>query len=339
VKKLIIFDADSIIFTVAWKFRTKKISNLVKLNTNKFISDVLRHANADDYLGFYGAKDEEDTTNLKANFRYAVDSNYKANRPPTPDFVVKWRPVIHNEFKNNWGFLPVEGMEADDAVAIAVNKYRDQYDEIVVATFDKDLKQIPNIIFYNMRTHKMEEISKIEAYRNFYIQMLMGDTSDNIPGLKGIGKVSAFKILKDCTTEYSLFRTTVCKYKEAENFAVKKKLEAITKSILDMLADVEIDSSESEYKGLSGVKLERKIRINSKQELKEAAEETIPGGWKAYFNQQYKLLRMLTEETEDIVIPEVQVNPVKRDDTADVLAAQRALTGNDDDAMDDFLTF
>jgi 5'-3' exonuclease len=336
VKRLIIFDADSIIFTVAWKFRTKKSGNLVKLNTNKFISDVLRHANADDYIGFYGAKDEEDDANLKINFRYAVDPNYKANRPATPDFVVKWRPVIHSEFKNNWGFLPVEAMEADDAVAIAVEKHRGNYDEIVVATFDKDLKQIPDIIFYNMRTHTMELITKDEANKNFYIQMLMGDTTDNIPGLKGVGKVSANKILKDCVTDYSLFRTTVKEYKKAADAAANKKLADIIKQVLADLNNVEIDSSESEYKGLSGVKLERKIRINSKQLLKDEVDTIMPGGWKAYFNQQYKLLRMLTAETEDITIPEVQANPVKKEDK-DVAKSQAALTG--DGHMDDFLTF
>jgi len=337
VKKLIIFDADSIIFTVAWKFRTKKSNNLVKLNTNKFISDVLRHANADDYLGFYGAKDDGDIdTELKINFRYEIDPKYKANRPITPDFVIKWRPIIHNEFKSNWGFLPVEGMEADDAVAIAVEKHRKDYDEIIVATFDKDLKQIPDITFYNMREHKMEKITKENAAKNFYTQMLMGDSTDNIPGLKGVGKAGAVKILKDCTTEFSLFRTTVREYKKAFDNVINKKLAFITKEIKDQLADVEIDTSESEYLNLSGLKLERKIRINNKQILNAEADKLMPGGWKAYFNQQYQLLRMLTKETDDIVIPEVQKSPVKKVDDDSVFNNQKAISGDD---MDKFLTF
>jgi DNA polymerase-1 len=336
MKRLTIFDADSIIFTIAWKFRTKKVSNLIKLNTNKFISDVLRHSNADDYLGFYGAKDDSDELHLKSNFRYAVYDKYKANRPPTPDFVTKWRPVIHTEFKDTWGFMPVEGMEADDAVAIAVEKYRDQYDEIVVATFDKDLRQIPNIIFYNMKSHTMETITTEIANKSFYIQMLMGDAGDNIPGLPGIGKVTAAKILKDCTTEYSLFRATVYQYKQAADVLAKKKLNQLTADILKELADVEIDTSESIYKGLSGPKLERKVRINHKQEIADAVNTVFPGGWKEYFNQQYKLLRMLTAETEDITIPAVQESPIKKTTDEDVLAAQKAIS---DDSMDDFLTF
>ena len=336
MKRLIIFDADSIIFTVAWKFRTKKVSNFVKINTNRFISDVLRNSNADDYIGFYGAKDEGDEITYKPNFRYKVYSDYKANRPPTPEFVKKWRPVIHNEFKNNWGFLPVEGMEADDAVAIAVEKHRNAYDEIIVATFDKDLKQIPNITYYNMKKHTIQKITKDMANKNFYIQMLMGDYGDNVPGIKGIGKEGAPKILKNCITEYSLFNTTVREYKKVADVISTKKLSELIKEVSDMLSNVEIDSSNSEYKGLSGPRLERKIRINSKQIIKDAIDEVMPGGWKVYFKQQYDLLRLLTKETEDIVIPDVQVNPKKSNDV-DVDKNVAAIAGSNH--IDDFLTF
>ena len=332
MSKLLIFDADSIIFTVAWKYRTKKTSNLIKINTNKFISDVLRNCKADDYIGFYGAKGDD----LNPNFRYAIDPKYKANRPPTPDFVVKWGPVIRAEFEDKWGFRPVEGMEADDAVAIAVKKYRDQYDEIVVATFDKDLKQIPDITFYNMKKHEMEKISEIEADKNFYIQMLMGDSGDNIPGIKGIGKKGAPKILENCDSSYSYFRTTALKYKELEDDIRVEELNVISKEIKDMLDDVEVDTSDSEYNGLNGAKLDRKIRINAKIRINEKVDSLLSGGWKAYYNKQYGLLRMLVDAPDFFTIPDVTVSPVKEmlsDITVEV-ATESIL----DEGIDDFLT-
>lgn len=307
-KSLLVFDADSMVFTVAWRFRTKKAKNLVKLNINKFISDVLRHANVDDYIGFYGAKGG------KKNFRYDVYPKYKANRPPTPDFVTKWGPVIRTEFEDKWGFVPVEGMEADDAVAIAVEKHKDDYDEIYVATFDKDLKQIPCVKFYNMKDHTIEDIDAMKAARSFYMQLLTGDSGDNIPGLKGVGKVGATKLLKDCDNEMSLFITVARKYKSNAEDILAKELTAITKTITDELADVEVDTSESVYNGLTGARLERKIRINSKQQLQDKLDETMKGGWKAYYKQQYALLRMLTEEPEDFTTPDPQASPVKKDD-------------------------
>jgi 5'-3' exonuclease len=338
MKKLIIFDADSIIFTVAWHFRTKKIPNFVKISTNKFVADVLRNSNADDYIGFFGAKSEDGSDQYKKNFRYMIDSNYKGNRPSTPDFVVKWRPTIHKEFKDTWGFLPVEGMEADDAVAITVEKHRDNYDEIIVATFDKDLRQIPDITFYNMKDHTMEKITKEQAAKNFYTQMLTGDPGDNIPGLKGIGKVSAAKILNSCVNEFGLFRTVVGEYKKSADIVANKKLTELTNEILEQLKDVEIDSSSSEYFRLSGPRLERKIRINSKQTIKDAVDAYMPGGWKTYFKQQYDLLKLLTKETEDIVIPDARSNPNKIDPATVNDSASEWLNSTEDPTMDNFLT-
>lgn len=335
MSKLLIFDADSVIFIVAWQFRTKKISNMVKLSTNKFISDVLRHANADDYLGFYALKNENDETKIKPNFRYAVYDKYKANRPETPDFVHKWRPVIHTEFKDTWGFVGVQGLEADDAVAIAVEKYRSKYDEIIIATFDKDLKTVPGITFYNMKDHTMQFINEFEAASNFYKQMLMGDSGDNIPGIKGVGKVAANNILKNCSSIYGLFRTTAKTYRDTAKKIEDKELSVI-KSEVDTFLTYEASFDQtSPYKGLTGNKLKRKIRIVSKQRLKEKVDEIMPGGWKVYFKQQYTLLRMLTEENEDITIQNVLPNPVKYDVPETDQDVVKAVFGEE---IDSFLT-
>ncbi len=330
MSKLTIFDADSIVFTVAWSFRTKKATNLVKLNTNKFISDVLVNSGADDYIGFYASKED----GFKPNFRYAIDPKYKANRPPTPDFVIKWGPTIRKVFKDGWGFVPVEGMEADDAVAIAVEQYRDKYDEITVATFDKDLRQIPNVVFYNMRKHTMEKIENFDALKNFYIQMLMGDSTDNIKAIAGIGKVGARKILKECTTEYSLFRATVNSYVNYETNLRKKEQAALVKEIKDEIVNTEAkgDKYTGIYAGLSTAKLDRKIRINTAKQLKDIIEAAIPGGWKKYFFKQYALLKMLTEPHDDLDVPDVQESPVKE------LVKEKIKRVEKRKAIDDFLT-
>jgi len=283
-------------------------------------------------LGFYGAQVDEAV--YKPNFRYTIDPNYKANRPDTPDFIKEWRPTIHEAFKDTWGFQAVDGMEVDDAVAIAVEKYKNNYDEIFVATFDKDLKQIPNTTFYNMKKHVTENITEDIANKYFYTQVLTGDSSDNIPGLKGIGPAKAKKTLKDCISEYSLFRTTALAYKQKAEEVYNKKLANITTDIMAELVDIDIDTSQSEYANLSEAKLQRKIRINSKAFLKTHMEEIMPGGWKAYYKQQYSLLRLLTEENEDITIPNVQQNPVKVSEE-DLAEKVNSITAPD---LDDFLT-
>ena len=310
MSKLLLFDADSIVFTVAWQFRNRKTSNLVKLNTNKFISDVLVNSGADDYIGFYASKEDGDLP----NFRYAVDPNYKANRPETPDFVVKWRPTIHGIFKDKWGFMPVDGMEADDAVVITAKKYENDYDEIIIATFDKDLKTIPNITWYNMKDHTMLPISKFDASYNFYKQVLMGDSSDNITGIPGVGKKGAEKLLKDCTSIYGLYRTTVKAYSEFRQKLVEKEQKAVTALIKAEIKDAAEQNGGvaiGEYANLTDARLNRKIRINTKAAVEETVEAIVPGGWKKYYLQQYTLLKMLTEAPDFFTIPDITSSPVK----------------------------
>jgi len=331
MSKLIVFDADSIVFTVAWSFRTKKVDNLVKIKTNKFITDVLTNSGADDYIGFYASKEES----TKPNFRYAIDPKYKANRPPTPDFVIKWGPTIRNEFSKKWNFIPVDGIESDDAVAIVANHYKNDYDEIIIATFDKDLKQIPNTTFYNMKDHTMLDISELDAARNFYTQLIMGDSTDNIKGIPGMGRVAAKKLLKDCDTEYAMFRKVVITYSEFENKLKEKILTAEYKKITEEIKDPDYTG---EYLGMSGAKLKRKIRINTKPLIDSTIAETIPGGWKSYYKMQYSLLHMLTEAPDDFTMPTAIYSPVKdmlndnKDKTTHIVASVKV------DELDDFLT-
>jgi 5'-3' exonuclease len=331
MSRLVIFDADSIIYTVAWNFRNKKVKKMVEIMTNKFLSDVLMQAKATHYVGFYGSKED----GALPNFRLGIDPLYKAKRPPTPDFVIQWRPTIHDVFKTEWKFAAVDGMEADDAVLIAVNKYRDEFDSIVVATFDKDLRQIPNITFYDMQKHTTEFITELEAARHLGKQMLMGDASDNVPGIPGTGKVTAKNLLQDCTTVGQVKFKVARAYQAYEQSLYNKQMDIITKEIHLSLEGTTADTIPAQYKGLTGARLDRMIRINTVKELLPRMQQIIPGGWKKYFEQQYSLLAMLPSH-DTFVVPDVQASPfidiVTNNDTADDVAPVVHAT------MDDFLT-
>jgi len=324
--RLIIFDADSIIFTVAWRFRAKKASNLVKISTNKFIADVLSNSGADDYIGFFALKSEND---IKPNFRYTIDPEYKANRPETPDFVKKWRPTIHGEFINKWGFIGVEGMEADDAVAITAKHYRDDYDSITIATFDKDLKQIPDITFYNMKDHQQTEITELEAAYNFYYQMIMGDSGDNIKGIPGLGKAAAKRILKDAGSICELFIRTAREYFKYEDKLRKKIFKEKYEEVQAKIAEDADNGIKNDLSKLSEAQLKRRIRIMIKQDVSDAVEEVLPGGWKAYYKKQHGLLHMLTEPIEGFDIPEIRKNDFKTETSSTMTSKE---------ALDDFLS-
>jgi 5'-3' exonuclease len=295
-KKLIIFDADSMIFTVAWKFRDKNVKAMVTMHLNKFISEVILNSGATHYIGFFGSKKD----GAKPNFRYSVDPNYKINRPETPEWVVKWRPILFEAMETKWGFTGVDGMEADDAVAIAAKYYMNQYEEIIIAACDKDLQQIPGITYYNYQKHEKHSINTFDAAMSLGVQILMGDATDGIKGLDGIGPKKAVKVLFECTTIPQIKWTVARMYKQQED-------DLRTKAELATLSDVKAELAIREdivKLDLSDKQLDRLVRIESKKRLATAMFDVMPGGWKQYLKTQMQLLTLLTEAPDWFVIPE-----------------------------------
>lgn len=102
-----------------------------------------------------------------------------------------------------------DGCEADDLMGIAQCAESAKAGTIIVS-LDKDMLMIPGTHYSWhieggppekrwVREAKLQDVSRIEGLRHFYTQMLTGDTSDNIKGVKGIGKVGAARMLSDDT--------------------------------------------------------------------------------------------------------------------------------------------
>jgi len=130
------------------------------------------------------------------NFRHqlAVTAPYKGHRPPKPiHFKACFEYLV-----SHWGATYTEGLEADDIVAIL------QEDNTCIAHIDKDIDTVAGRHF-NFDTYTFYELTEQEALCNFYRQFLVGDTSDNIKGVDGIGKVKAAKLLTPTMTEMEMF--------------------------------------------------------------------------------------------------------------------------------------
>lgn len=144
------------------------------------------------------------------NFRYDIYPRYKESRAN----VVK--PVhydlLFNHLKASGAIIP-EGMEADDAVCMTAWKHLLDGDDYIIAGIDKDLKQIPGT-HYDYGKNTFIEIDDWEASFNLYSQLLTGDSDDDIPGLRGVGPVTARKILQDCDDERDMYRVCVDQWKE-----------------------------------------------------------------------------------------------------------------------------
>lgn len=130
----------------------------------------------------------------KGNFRYDVATikPYKGNRDPNhrPKYYKELREYLVERF----GTTVVEGMEADDALGIEQYKHKDQ--STCIVSIDKDMKTIPG--WHYNPSHKLLFNQSIEDANRFLLwQMLVGDTTDNIPGINKIGPKTADKILEE----------------------------------------------------------------------------------------------------------------------------------------------
>jgi len=131
------------------------------------------------------------------NFRNKVSSEYKANRDKLH------RPTYLDEIKDylvrkHSGYLS-QGCEADDFFGQASSDAKGLGRVPIIASIDKDLKQIAGY-HYNFMSGQIEEISEELASVVFWRQMLEGDRVDNIQGIKGIGEVKARNTLPVGTT-------------------------------------------------------------------------------------------------------------------------------------------
>lgn len=136
--------------------------------------------------------------------RKVISSTYKANRKPN-----KWVNLLRQRIINNEQAKYDLAFEADDLIA---DRAKELNYECIICSIDKDLNQIQGWKFdlYKAKTGEIDQYGReIKKYRGLHyvspedakkliwLQMLMGDSADNIKGIHGIGKVKAEKIIKD----------------------------------------------------------------------------------------------------------------------------------------------
>ena len=197
--RLAILDADLICYRTG--FASEDVSEAICLArvtqlVHEIVFDDLK---CDDYKAYITGK-----TNFRNDI--AVTEPYKGNRKDAK------RPTHYQAIRNHLqrlGAELVEGQEADDAVAIEATKTGGW-----IVSIDKDLDQVAGW-HYNFVKHEEYYVTEEEGLRNLFTQVLTGDRTDNIIGLKGIGPVKAAKLLQDCKTEKEYYDACLKAYSEA----------------------------------------------------------------------------------------------------------------------------
>ena len=140
-------------------------------------------------------------------FRNDIYSEYKANRPPMPDELRNQLEPVKSICKAiGFPLIEIAGVEADDVIATIAKKAKDAKLKCVISSLDKDLMQLvddPDTTLMNTMKHEIfnEEkvLEKFGVKPSQIIDMLalVGDSSDNIPGVPKVGQKTAAKWLNE----------------------------------------------------------------------------------------------------------------------------------------------
>lgn len=190
-----------------WKYHLKdeaieSIGNRDDLDIEEFI-EVLDPTGFEDDIDMSISKllHSTSSTSIKLclsgskNFRYELATLQSYKGQATRDDSTK--PVHLQLVKDGYirrGAEIVDFLEADDVMSAYQTILKGEGKESVICSSDKDLRTVPGLN-YNIGKGKMEVISEAEADYNFFYQLLIGDSTDNIPSPYSLGDVSARKFL------------------------------------------------------------------------------------------------------------------------------------------------
>jgi DNA polymerase I len=187
-------------------------------------------------------------------FRHEMYDAYKAHRPPMPEDLRSQIEPLHDIVRNlGFPLICISGVEADDVIGTLTNQAINHNQPIIVSTGDKDLAQLVNshVTLINTMTNKLldpkgvEEKFGIPPERIIDYLALVGDTSDNIPGIQKVGPKTAVKWLQqygtldDIVEHASEIKGKVGEYLRSglEQLALSKRLTTIK---LDVALDLEL---------------------------------------------------------------------------------------------------
>ena len=233
---------------------------------------------------------------LKApTFRHKKYDEYKGTRKPMPDELAQQMPLIKDVLSAmNIKILELEGYEADDILGtIASMGEQRKNDTILLLTGDRDyLQLVSDKVMVRIPTTKqgnteytdytpdvVKEKFNIEPSQFIEIKGLMGDTSDNIPGVPGVGEKTAFSLIEkyhDVDNIYSLVETGKevdgIKGKLREKIEANKELAYLSRDLGTIYREVPLNISIDDIK-MQDVNNDELYRLFIKLQFKNYIEK------------------------------------------------------------------
>ncbi len=215
-------------------------------------------------------------------FRDELYPEYKAHRPPTPtDLSLQFKPLLEVLTALGLPILIIPGVEADDVIGTIARQATLAEREVIISTGDKDLAQLVNkhITLINTMTNvTMDEQGVLNKFGVMPEQIidyltLVGDTSDNVPGVRKCGPKTAVKWLSTYQTLDNLIaHADEISGKIGENLREDIPNLGLSKKLVTIKTDVDLEDNLDAYK-LKSLDKEKLLAIAKEFEFKSWIKE------------------------------------------------------------------
>ena len=289
MKKIIILDGNSVMFRAY--YATAYTGNLMQARSGLYTNAIYGFVNMIQHI-----LQTEDMTNIfvafdkgKKTLRHQTYSEYKSGRSATPEEFLMQIPYI-KEYLDVLGIkhLELDDYEADDIVGSMAYLAKDKFDEVMVVSGDKDLLQLAkgNIHVYLTKKgltdlecyteENFKSLMGIESSQMVDYKGLIGDNSDNLPGVPGIGPKTAAKLLDQYgSLEGIINNLDNLSGKLKENISTYKEQALRSKTLATLYLDVDLEYSVEDTLYVEPSKLElRKFyeKVEFKSFIKKLGE-------------------------------------------------------------------
>jgi DNA polymerase-1 len=282
-KRLFLIDGNSFCYRAFYAIRSLSNSKGQPTNAiygfNSMLSKIIKDEKPDMLAVAFDLKGP--------TFRHKKFEEYKIHRKPMPDDLVSQMSYIRQLVQaHNIPIYEMQGYEADDVLATLAKKAEVRDIETFIVTGDKDALQLvdSHIKVYSTHkegliydAHKVEEIYGVGPDKVIDIMALMGDATDNIPGVKGIGEKSAIELISEFGSLEGLYKN-IDKVKSTARkkiLALGKESAYLSKELatVDIDVPIDIDFKELELKEPDQARL---LELYKELEFKSLLKDLTP---------------------------------------------------------------
>lgn len=193
------------------------------------------------------------------SFRNEKYDQYKANRGEPPEDLVPQFEIIERLIeKMEIPAIAIPRYEADDIIGSFAVQFKNEFDEILIASGDKDLMQFIDGPVKMVDTMKDKTFTRKEVFEKMGVYpeqivdylSLLGDSSDNIPGVKGIGAKGAAKLLDEFGTLDNILKSVDSLTNKRAKTALEKHAQDahLSKELVTIVTDLELGFKSADLK-------------------------------------------------------------------------------------------